>query len=159
MYKKHGESCPNPTKEYFTWKRIKQRCSPKTKKSDREKYYERGIKVCEEWQNSYPLFLGHIGRAPTAEHEIDRIDNDGNYEPGNVRWATRKENGNNKRNNHFYCLDNQKFNIRELAIYLNCNIGTIWLWYTKRGKSMEWLKNYVNTKIIPARRGNEQSTM
>lgn len=55
----------------------------------------RGITVCDEWLSSFLAFALHIGPRPTMKHSIDRIDNDGNYEPGNVRWATKQEQGRN----------------------------------------------------------------
>lgn len=63
------------------------------------KYYGgRGIKVCAEWVASFSSFIGYMGPRPSAKHTLDRHpDNDGNYEPGNVRWATMKEQAQNKR--------------------------------------------------------------
>jgi hypothetical protein len=63
-------------------------------------YGARGITVCNEWREpkvGFVKFLEHIGNAPSREHSIDRINPLGNYEPGNVRWATAKEQGNNRR--------------------------------------------------------------
>jgi hypothetical protein len=58
----------------------------------------RGITVCEEWRNNYEAFLAHIGRKPSPRHSIDRFpNNSGNYEPGNVRWATPREQNLNQR--------------------------------------------------------------
>jgi hypothetical protein len=60
-------------------------------------YGGRGISMCSEWSDSFDSFLAHVGPRPSDRHSLDRIDNDGNYEPGNVRWATRKEQQANRR--------------------------------------------------------------
>jgi hypothetical protein len=86
------------TREFSIWHDMQRRCH-----DPRRKYYNnyggRGIKVCDEWRgpNGFQAFLDHVGKAPTRKHELDRIDNNGNYEPGNVRWATRKQNCQNRR--------------------------------------------------------------
>lgn len=81
---------------YNVWfNKMKERCSnPKTKSF--KDYGGRGIKVCGRWAASFTAFLEDMGERPTRKHEIDRIDNDGDYEPSNRRWVTRVENARNK---------------------------------------------------------------
>lgn len=76
---------------------MKNRCTnPKCQRY--EIYGGRGIKVCDRWTASYEAFLADVGRRPGPEYSLDRYpDRDGNYEPGNVRWATRSEQMLNRR--------------------------------------------------------------
>lgn len=84
--------------EYSTWDGMISRCKNKKNPSYKD-YGGRGIKVAPEWcgRGGFARFLNHIGRRPSTELTIDRIDNSRGYEPGNVRWATRTEQSHNSR--------------------------------------------------------------
>ena len=93
---KHGYASKN-TKEYAAWLSMKTRCYNPNYQHFKD-YGGRGIKICERWLNSFENFLADIGKAPDELHSLDRyINNDGNYEPGNVRWATSSEQIQNRR--------------------------------------------------------------
>lgn len=93
---KHGES--HRTAEYGVWKGIVRRCTSPTDHAFRH-YGGRGITVCERWRCDYLAFLADVGRRPTEKAELDRIDNNRGYEPGNVRWTDRRTQTRNTRAN------------------------------------------------------------
>ena len=86
------------TPEYATWERMKARCYMPSHNSYKN-YGGRGIAVCDAWRSSFASFLADMGERPSDDYSLDRINNDGNYEPRNCKWSTAKEQTRNRRNN------------------------------------------------------------
>lgn len=111
------------TQEYRAWSHMKSRClNPKD--GSYQYYGARGISVCERWFD-FRNFFRDMGRAPTSNHSLDRIDNDGNYEPGNCRWATIKEQRRNKRDNRILTINGKKKSLIEWVEETGGHYGTI----------------------------------
>ena len=87
------------TPEYSVWRGMRARCLNKNS-TNYPDYGGRGIKICERW-NNFLLFLNDVGEKPGPEYSLDRIDVNGNYEPSNCKWATKKEQARNKRKKIF----------------------------------------------------------
>lgn len=107
----HGLS---KTPEYGAWKNIIQRCNNPNDQSY-SNYGERGIKICDRWLNSFENFYTDLGPRPTDAHSVDRINNNGHYEPGNCKWSTMDEQSNNKRNNHIVTYRDKEYTLANLA--------------------------------------------
>lgn len=99
---------------YNTWQGMIQRCHNPNESAYAD-YGGRGIKVCGAWRKDYWAFHNHIGPRPSPEHSIDRINNDGDYEPGNVRWATRAEQLRNTTRNRWITFRGEKKVIQDWA--------------------------------------------
>lgn len=116
---KHGAS---GTPAYKAWHAMIQRCTnPKNHKWHR--YGGRGITVCERWL-SYEAFLEDMGPRPPGM-TIDRCENDGNYEPGNCRWATQPQQARNRSTNRFVLVDGEALTVSEASRRLGPNRSTV----------------------------------
>lgn len=105
----HGMS---GTLTFRTWVAMIQRCT--NPRCERWKVYGgRGIRVCKRWTESFAAFLEDMGERPTSKHSIERIDNDGNYEPGNCRWATPLEQARNTRRSRFITFKGKTLTMSE----------------------------------------------
>lgn len=101
--------------EYEIWATMIQRCTNPNAINYAD-YGGRGISVCESWMNSFVEFYAAVGPRPSKQHSIDRYpDPNGNYEPGNVRWATRVEQQRNRRVNRMATIDGETHCVTEWA--------------------------------------------
>lgn len=98
---------------YTVWQSMKERCYNKNYKSYMH-YGGRGISVCDRWRNSFVNFFEDMGDRPN-DKSLDRIDNDGNYEPSNCRWTSKKVQRQNQRGIKLYPFENELLTIAEIA--------------------------------------------
>ena len=118
--KTHGMT---KTKTWKAWSAMKDRCTQKNSKHYKH-YGGRGIKVCERWKNSFENFLEDLGEKPDG-FTLDRINSDGDYSPENCRWASLKEQQNNKRNNRILEFNNQRKTMSEWADFVGIKYNTL----------------------------------
>lgn len=103
---------------YNTWRSMRSRCS-NPKNPAYKNYGGRNIKVCDEWQNSFKAFYEwSLKNGYKDDLTIDRINNDGNYEPSNCRWVDRKIQNNNTRHNRLITYQDKTMNISQWAEYV-----------------------------------------
>lgn len=105
------------TPEYAVWLDMRRRCS-NPNSTNYSNYGGRGITVCERWLD-FTNFFADMGQRPTAKHEIDRRDNDGNYEPDNCYWATRYEQSIHKRSTRWVEYNGERLALVEWCRRLN----------------------------------------
>lgn len=142
----HG--CSHGSAEYKSWLTMRKRCSDP--KHTKYAYYGgRGVVVCAEWQHDFLAFFEHIGPKPTPKHQVDRIDGSKGYEPGNVRWATAKQQCRNTSRNVWLEVGGERRCMSEWAEIRGVSVQTIWS-RLKRGWTPE---RAVNTPPRPNRGG------
>lgn len=110
LSKTHGLS---KSSTYSSWASMINRCTNKNIEQF-QNYGGKGVSVCKEWLN-FENFLSDMGVKPSKDHQIDRIDNNGNYEPSNCKWSTRIENCNNKSNNVKYNYKGEILSVTEIS--------------------------------------------
>lgn len=110
--------------EYRIWKGMKRRCY-RPKSRGYAGYGGRGIKVCDRWRESFENFLEDMGERPSTEYSIDRIDSDGDYEPGNCRWATRSEQSRNRNDNRILEFNGERMCLLDWARRYGMKKGTL----------------------------------
>jgi hypothetical protein len=123
--------------EWSIWRAMRRRCYEKNRKTY-HRYGGRGITVCDRWlgEFGYENFIADMGKRPSPLHQIDRIDNDGNYEPENCRWVTSKQNNRNRKSNHRVDWNGLNLTVSEWAEKTGISKVTI-LDRLKRGWTIE----------------------
>ena len=140
---KQGFSADYP-KLYEVWLTMRNRCE----NPNREKYKDygaRGIKVCEEWHDSEVFCKWALDNGYKEGLQIDRINNNGNYEPNNCRWVTPKENSRNRRNTVFLTINEDTKCVAEWCEIINISPYTIYWWVKEKGK--EYAEQRIKEKL------------
>ena len=134
------KNLPYYSKIYSAWHGIKRRCFNPNFKSY-SNYGGRGITICDEWNDDFQAFYDYVSKLPHFGEEgytLDRINNDGNYEPNDLRWATVKEQLRNRRNNRIVEYNGQKMTLAEAAEKSGISYNTL-CWRYEHGDRGERL--------------------
>ena len=142
--KTHGMT---DTKEFRALGSMNDRCHNKNNIHYKD-YGGRGIFVCSRWRNSFENFFEDMGKSPTREHQIERVDNNKGYSKSNCTWATRKENNQNKRNSMHWFIREMYFKSgRDAAKFFGVTYSTIYRWCnggggTKKKRNCHSVRRY-----------------
>ena len=112
------------TPEYTVWSSMVQRCTNPLHKCFHN-YGGRGITICGAWIASFAEFYRHIGARPTPKHTLERIDNEGGYTPGNVKWATRQDQLNNTRRTRKFTISGRTMSMKQWAMEFGIDKSTL----------------------------------
>jgi hypothetical protein len=135
---RHGHNrCQQPTSEYMAWLGAKKRCGNSNNPSFRH-YGARGVRMCARWRNSFKLFFQDMGPKPDPSFTLDRIDPNGDYEPGNCRWAPIEVQNRNRNGIRWYEFEGQAALLGDIAAFL--------------GISRDQARAFERDGILPARR-------
>lgn len=133
------------TSEYYSWNAMKNRCLNKNA-PNYHNYGGRGITVCDRWKDSFENFYTDMGSKPKKGYSIDRIDNNGNYEPNNCKWSSQKEQTNNQRTNKLLTYKNKIQTLSQWCEELNLNRDTV----IERLNKYKWtIEKVLETKTNP----------
>lgn len=140
---KHGM---HKDRVYKNWINMRMRCQD----PGHHRYYlygARGVKVCERWDKSFEAFYEDMGPRPSPDHTIDQINSNGDYEPGNCRWATKDEQRNNRRNTKYVIYRGERMSLFDAVQKAGGLIRTNVAWHRLRiGWSVE---ETVETPLLP----------
>lgn len=133
------------------WQTMKSRCENPRREKFKD-YGDRGIKVCEEWQNASNFVLWALNNGYKKGLQLDRKNNDGDYCPNNCHFVTPKENSRNRRNTKFLVVENNKKCVAEWSEITGISPYTIYWWVREKGITYaeERLKNVVTVDVIEA---------
>jgi hypothetical protein len=147
-YRKNNTHGMSGTIEHITWMRMKSRCYNPNYIQYAD-YGGRGIEVCSRWINSFVSFLSDMGEKPIG-YQLDRIDNDLSYSPENCRWATPRQQANNKRNNRLLSFNGKTLTMSQWSRRTGIKVGTIW-YRLKSG----WSDERVLTECVDTNKRNK----
>lgn len=135
----------NPSKHplYQTWDGIKKRCYQENA-TGYKNYGGRGIKMCDEWKNSFWTFVSDMGEKPFSACTIERLDTNKDYNKNNCIWATAEQQANNRRNNIYITYQNKIYTLFGICKLLNLKHSTIyWRLIKSNLSAQEYFNKYI----------------